>query len=115
MISSANAVIDPWAVMIEPLNTLITYAAVTWPLRPYDLAVGTQQYRVEVLKHGEEWDIIWLLKVAWVLKGADYEEQEGHSYEAWVDIEPQVAIFIIYYNSLGIRVLQGRITKLRIR
>ena len=88
MISSADAVIDPWAVMIEPLNALITYAAVAWPLSPYDLAVGAQQHWVKVLKHGEEWDIIWLLKVARVLKGADHEEQEGHSYEAWVDIEP---------------------------
>ena len=92
MITSANAVIDPWAVMIEPLNALVTYAAVAWPLSPYDLAVGAQQHRVEVLKHGEEWDIIWLLKVAWVLKGADHEEQEGHSDEAWVDIEPQITV-----------------------
>ena len=115
MISSADAVIDPWTVMVEPLYTLVADAAVTRPLSPYDLAVGTQKDRVEVLKHGEEWDIVWLLKVAWILKGADHEEQEGHSDETWVDIEPQVAIFFIDYNMLGIRVLHGRITKLRIR
>ena len=82
MISSADAVIDPWTVMVEPLYTLVADAAVTRPLRPDDLAVGTQQDRVEVLKHGEKRDIIWLLKVAWILKGADNEEQERHSDEA---------------------------------
>ena len=101
--------------MIKSLNALVTYAAVAWPLRPYDLAVGAQQHRVEVLKHGKEWDIFWLLKVAWVLKRADHEEQEGHSDKTWVDIEPQIAIGFIDYNRLGIKVLHGRITKLRIR
>ena len=74
MIASADAVIDPWAVMVEPLYALVADTAVTWPLRPNDLAVGTQKDRVKVLKHGEEWDIVWLLKVAWILKGADHEE-----------------------------------------
>lgn len=92
MIASANTVIDPWAVMIKPLYTLVTYAAMAWSLRPNDLAVGTQQHGVEVLKHSEKWDIIRLLKVARVPKGADHEQQEGHSDEAWVNIEPQVAI-----------------------
>ena len=54
MISSADAVIDPWAVMVEPLYTLVADAAVTRPLSPYDLAVGTQQDWVKILKHGEE-------------------------------------------------------------
>ena len=101
--------------MIEPLYTLITNAAVAWPLSPYDLAVGTQQHWVKVFKHGEEWDIIWFLKVAWVFKGTYHEEQESHSYEAWVNIEPQIAVGFIDYNSLGIILLHGRITKLRIR
>ena len=52
MISSADAVIDPWAVMIEPLYALVADAAVTWPLSSNDLAVGTQKDWVEVLKHG---------------------------------------------------------------
>jgi hypothetical protein len=95
MIASADAVIDPWAVMIKPLYALVADAAVAWPLSPYDLAVGTQKNRVEVLKHGEKWNIVWLLKVAWVLKGADHEEQESDPNEAWVDIEPQVAIRLI--------------------
>jgi len=75
MIASPDTVIDPWAVMIKPLYALVADAAVAWPLRPYDLAVGTQQDWVEILKHGEEWDIIGLLKVAWVFKRADHEQQ----------------------------------------
>jgi hypothetical protein len=42
MIPSADAIIDPWAVMIKSFHALIADTAMPRPLSPNDLAVGTQ-------------------------------------------------------------------------
>jgi hypothetical protein len=52
MIVDAHAVIDPRAVMIKAFHALVTDAAVTRSLCPYNLAIRAEQDRVEIFHHG---------------------------------------------------------------
>ena len=52
MIANSNAIIDPWAVVIEAFHTLITDAAMARPLSSYDLTIGAQQNWVKIFEHG---------------------------------------------------------------
>jgi cytochrome b len=52
MIVNSNTVINPGAVMIKTLYTFVTDAAVTGALSPYYLAIGAEQYGVEIFQHG---------------------------------------------------------------
>lgn len=52
MIAYTHAIVDPGAVMVESLYTLVANAAVTGSLRPDYLTVWTQQDRVKVFQHG---------------------------------------------------------------
>ena len=42
MVLDSNAVVDPLAMMIESLNTLIADVAVAWVSRAYDFTVRTE-------------------------------------------------------------------------
>ena len=48
MVLDSNAVVNPLTVMIKPLNTLITYVAVSAICSAYDLTVWTQQISFEL-------------------------------------------------------------------
>mgnify|MGYP000644818992 CR=1 FL=1 len=51
MVLSADTVIDPWAMVIEPLNTSVTDAAMPRPGCSNDFAVWAQEHWVETLEH----------------------------------------------------------------
>lgn len=54
MIAAADTGVDPRTVMIEPLDTFTANAAVTGAVRPHNLTVGAQQYRIKLLKQLHE-------------------------------------------------------------
>ncbi len=49
MIAGTHTVIDPRAVVVEPLYAVVTEGAVPGPLCSDNLAVGTQTARIELL------------------------------------------------------------------
>jgi len=67
MIRHADAIIDPWAVMVEPFDTLVADAAVARPVSSDDFAVRTQHHWIENLHHLHEGHALGALDKAWVL------------------------------------------------
>ena len=56
MISSADAIVNPLAVMVVPLHTLVADVAVARVSSADDLAAGAQHIWVELLYESDEWD-----------------------------------------------------------
>lgn len=50
MVSNADTIVDPWAVMVVPFNALVADATVTRSRGSNDLAVWTELYRVNKLQ-----------------------------------------------------------------
>jgi hypothetical protein len=65
MIINADAVIEPWTVMIEPLNALVADRTVPAARSSEDFAVGAQFPRVHLLEQFEE--VVVGPHYAWVL------------------------------------------------
>jgi hypothetical protein len=59
VIVDANAVVDPWAVMIEALNALVAHVAVPAPDRADRLTLRAQLGRIEVLQQLHKWHFAW--------------------------------------------------------
>lgn len=57
MVLDADAVVDPLAMVIETLNTLVADVAVTWVSRADDLAVRAEQVRLKLLNQANEWNL----------------------------------------------------------
>ena len=49
MIANSHAVIDPWTVVIKPLNTSIANGAMPRPWRPHNFAIRAALNRINQL------------------------------------------------------------------
>ena len=76
MIVDTDAVVDPWAVMVESFNTLVADTAVTRTICSNDLTVGAQQDRVKDLHHIHKENTLGPLEVARVFGQADHMEDD---------------------------------------
>ena len=75
MVADTHAIVDPGAVMIESLYTLMAPCTVSTSYCPQDLAFGAQLGRVEVFNQPNEFHP--LFDVARVLTVGNSEEQQG--------------------------------------
>lgn len=78
MIVQADAIIDPGAMMIEPLYALVAYTAVAGAIRPNNLTVSAQEHRIENLHHVHEVNAWRFFEVAGVFAQGDHVEEKSH-------------------------------------
>jgi len=71
----ANAIVDPGAVMVVPVDAALAEDAVTAPRRPDNFAVGTQAARFERVEQFDEVEIWVLLNHSWVAAPHDDTEE----------------------------------------
>ena len=76
MVVISNAIVDPWAVMVEALNASVADAAVARTVSPDHLTVGTQQHWVKYLHHLHERDALGTLEVAWIFEEEPHMEEQ---------------------------------------
>lgn len=43
MVVDSDAIVDPWAVVVEPFDTFVAYTAVSGSVGPYDFAISAEQ------------------------------------------------------------------------
>ena len=75
MVADPHTIVNPRAVMIESLNTLMAPRTVSAPDGPQDLAFGAKLGRIEVVNQPDEFHP--LFDVAWVFTVGYCEEQKG--------------------------------------
>ena len=64
MIIQTDAIINPWAVMIEPLHALVADAAMARTICPNDFTVRAQEYWVENFHQFHKVDLFRSFEVA---------------------------------------------------
>jgi len=90
VVVDADAVVDPGAVVVEPLHTPVADIAVARPLRPDHLALWAQMVRIESFDEREEVHLFVLLQVARVLQPAQHEEYHRHREQQMrLEVQPE--------------------------
>ena len=79
MITSADAVVEPVAMVVKPVHALITNEAVSRLLWTEYLALWADVTLIEVLVEFQERYLLRLLHVTWVLAAANQEEEVAQS------------------------------------
>ena len=76
VIIQADAIVDPGAVVIEPLHAPVANAAVARTVRPHDFTVGAEKHWVKYFHHGHEVDVLRSFQVARVLAECDNVQEK---------------------------------------
>ena len=92
MISDTNAVIEPWAVVIEPLNTAITDSAVAGARCAQNHAVRTHLTRMDVLEKLEE--VVCWTYVSRICSGCDEETENDKGCQSGNGIGQVIALLV---------------------
>lgn len=90
MIFDSNAVVDPLAMMIKALHTLVACVAVSRVGRHDDLTVGAQRVMLEFLYKSYKWNRSLTSHVAWVRSPCQKEKDHGSREYQEQDREPAV-------------------------
>ena len=85
MISNANTIVDPRAVVVKPLYTLITDATMARPVRSNDFVVRAKQHWVKLLHHLHKCYVLWLCDVAWIRAHAAKVQDDGSYKESQLE------------------------------
>ena len=96
MVVKTDAVIDPWAMVIESFNTPVADAAVAGAIGTHNLAVGAEKDRVEDLHHIEERDAFRTLEVARVFEHSKNVEEHGEQKQSDLQVDQRLS-FIVHY------------------
>lgn len=89
VIFHSNAVVQPWAVVVESLHAVIADRAVTTPAGSDDLAVRTQLGAVNDLEKVLEIDDR-VFNVAWTSEGCQHEEDDTDCRYTQVGEDPSI-------------------------
>lgn len=80
MVSHANAIVDPRAVMVIALDTTVAHRAVSTTTGSNSVAIGTELGAINIVKHFHEVYII-VREVSWLRICNPNEEKKGYSNE----------------------------------
>ena len=76
MVANPNTVVNPRTVMVKTLHATTTYVAVATARRTNRLAVWTQVYAADYIKHVHKLNF-FIFDVAWLLAGSQSKEYQG--------------------------------------
>jgi len=100
MITNANTIIDPWAVMVKSLNTLITYGAMSRSRRSNHLALWTEICWVDISQQLKESFIFLWFQNTCIFAGGCHEGQENqHESTKVSDLEIQNGVVMNCWKS----------------
>ena len=81
IVSFANAIVDPWAVMVKPVNTGIAKRAVSASWCSYNAAIWTQAGRFQLFQQFYEVKVRLWFENTWITLPYYYAEEHCRSEE----------------------------------
>ena len=101
MVVHAHTIIDPRAVMVEPLHAPVAYATVPGAVRPNDLAVSAQEHRVKNLHQRHEINVFGSLQVAGILAQGDHVQGQSQYKEDHLKVDQRQAVVVHFMDKVA--------------